>query len=401
MAGYDSDPWEGVTDYCLYRDNGEIIAVGEAKRITKEGHVRNILAWITRISFALIFFLSSGCTAATQDSTPASRLEEVSVEYSNQRNPEAGTPTQPRAAPTSLPTNTPTPAPTETPVSTNTPTLLPTSTAASTATYTPTPEGPGMLPGIYNSGGCREYAPTGNITVDFCVINVQVTQSRQMVFLVSWTAHYIGAGNTPTKRSDEGNENMYLVDNLGKHYKSIAVGDSAGGRIRMGSGTTYFGTFHYPPAAKGAHTFTFVDSDQNIRIPNIQLTTPYIAEQVFSLEYYSPLQILYWADHWEVTNLESGENALRHVEIPNCQVIEWEPSAVTGNYKNTIQIGSVTYEIYGWNEPDNGWNVREYLVIGGLEGVDMLPLFHAMIPYKDADRCLMEVSDILSKLSIP
>ncbi len=32
MDGYDAEPWNGVTDYCLYLPNGEVIAVVEAKR---------------------------------------------------------------------------------------------------------------------------------------------------------------------------------------------------------------------------------------------------------------------------------------------------------------------------------------------------------------------------------
>ena len=32
VDGYDAEPWNGVTDYCLYRSNGEVLAVVEAKR---------------------------------------------------------------------------------------------------------------------------------------------------------------------------------------------------------------------------------------------------------------------------------------------------------------------------------------------------------------------------------
>ncbi len=32
VDGYDAEPWNGVTDYCLYRANGEVIAIIEAKR---------------------------------------------------------------------------------------------------------------------------------------------------------------------------------------------------------------------------------------------------------------------------------------------------------------------------------------------------------------------------------
>lgn len=32
VDGYDTEPWNGVTDYCLYRENGEVLAVVEAKK---------------------------------------------------------------------------------------------------------------------------------------------------------------------------------------------------------------------------------------------------------------------------------------------------------------------------------------------------------------------------------
>lgn len=32
VDGYDAEPWNGVTDYCLYHSTGEVLAVIEAKR---------------------------------------------------------------------------------------------------------------------------------------------------------------------------------------------------------------------------------------------------------------------------------------------------------------------------------------------------------------------------------
>ncbi len=32
VDGYNAEPWNGVTDYCLYRENGEVLAVVEAKK---------------------------------------------------------------------------------------------------------------------------------------------------------------------------------------------------------------------------------------------------------------------------------------------------------------------------------------------------------------------------------
>jgi type I site-specific restriction endonuclease len=32
VDGYNTEPWNGVTDYTLYRENGEVLAVVEAKK---------------------------------------------------------------------------------------------------------------------------------------------------------------------------------------------------------------------------------------------------------------------------------------------------------------------------------------------------------------------------------
>lgn len=36
VYGYNKEPWNGVTDYCLYQPNGEVIAVVEAKRTSHD-----------------------------------------------------------------------------------------------------------------------------------------------------------------------------------------------------------------------------------------------------------------------------------------------------------------------------------------------------------------------------
>jgi len=35
VDGYNAEPWNGVTDYCLYAPGGEVIAVVEAKRCSR------------------------------------------------------------------------------------------------------------------------------------------------------------------------------------------------------------------------------------------------------------------------------------------------------------------------------------------------------------------------------
>src|SRR5689334_7638184 len=39
VDGVDAEPWNGITDYCLYQSNGEVIAVVEAKRTSRHPRV--------------------------------------------------------------------------------------------------------------------------------------------------------------------------------------------------------------------------------------------------------------------------------------------------------------------------------------------------------------------------
>jgi type I restriction enzyme, R subunit len=66
VDGYDAEPWNGITDYCLYRENGEVVAVVEAKKQTRDPNVAREQArhYITEIakkqSFQPFAFLANG-----------------------------------------------------------------------------------------------------------------------------------------------------------------------------------------------------------------------------------------------------------------------------------------------------------------------------------------------------
>ncbi|MDX2097772.1 MAG: N-6 DNA methylase, partial [Leptolyngbyaceae cyanobacterium bins.59] len=52
VDGYDAEPWNGVTDYCLYRSNGEVIAVVEAKKQSRDPRVaeQQVRHYVTEIA---------------------------------------------------------------------------------------------------------------------------------------------------------------------------------------------------------------------------------------------------------------------------------------------------------------------------------------------------------------
>ncbi|PYS93106.1 MAG: hypothetical protein DMF64_06135 [Acidobacteria bacterium] len=66
VDGYDAEPWNGVTDYCLYRANGEVLAIVEAKRQSRSPQRARAQAlhYVTEIgkrqSFQPFAFLANG-----------------------------------------------------------------------------------------------------------------------------------------------------------------------------------------------------------------------------------------------------------------------------------------------------------------------------------------------------
>jgi type I restriction enzyme R subunit len=66
VDGYDAEPWNGVSDYCLYRENGEVLAVIEAKRTTHDARLAEaqLTHYVTEIekhqSFRPFGFLANG-----------------------------------------------------------------------------------------------------------------------------------------------------------------------------------------------------------------------------------------------------------------------------------------------------------------------------------------------------
>ena len=66
VDGYDAEPWNGVTDYCLYRPNGEVLCVIEAKRQSRSPQVarEQVRHYVTEIarrqSFQPFAFMTNG-----------------------------------------------------------------------------------------------------------------------------------------------------------------------------------------------------------------------------------------------------------------------------------------------------------------------------------------------------
>jgi hypothetical protein len=302
---------------------------------------------------------------------------------------------------TSLPSSTPTPFPTSTytltpnPTATGTPTLAPSPTPTATPTATPN----SVQPGLYSANGCVTIGLSHGTAfrVDFCVVRIEVDRNGYMLFNVTWTAHMPSYG-TITKGSDVGNRNMYLTDELGNRYDHIGLSGAAAMEYNFNfEGATTSGAYIFPPAHPGAHIFTFHDDDNRDVVANLVLINPTIIREVSELAWY-PFAVEYLLENWTGGRTPEGGVFLTHNQYPTCQLIEWAPSEVTGRYRNTMDLGPVTYEIYSWNETD--YSVREYLGIDGLAGIteDVQPLFHMQVPYENSQDCVFDASEVLGTL---
>lgn len=306
------------------------------------------------------------------------------------------------STPVPLPSSTTTikPTPTATlpppPTATDTPTRLPTETETPTATVTPNT----VQPGLYSANGCvrQIFGEFAAAQIEFCVISIEVDRNGFMTFIVTWTA-YMPPRVTIRKGADE--SNMYLTDELGNRYDHIATSGSAGSEFNFAlSGDTTQGVFIFPRARPDATIFTFHDDDNHDEIPNLVLVNPTIIREVSELAWY-PFAVEYLLENWTGSRTPEGGVFLTHNQYPTCQLIEWAPGELVGNYKNTVELGPVTYDLYGWNETD--WSVREYLAISGLEGIteEVQPFFHLQVPYENAQDCIFDASEVLSSLFEP
>lgn len=303
----------------------------------------------------------------------------------------------------SVPTLSPseTPSPTIEPTQTATSTPEPTSTQTPSITPSPTPNM--VLPGSFSVGGCGSTAMSQGGRLDFCVTGVTVDGNRHMIFNVTWTLSDIPGGYEVSKRSDQGNTNMYLIDNLGNRYNHVAGGGAAYSSVPVADGVSVAGWFDFGQPPVGAFVFEFHDDDNGIVIGGIslyggasQLTITY---KDFPLDQY-PLLLKYQEEVWQPAITNDGIIVLSDKAMPLCTARALPASQPKGEYKNTAALGAITYEIYGYFDDTLGLYVREYMYVSGLSGADpnIKPFFFVTIPADASLTCILDVSDLLSGL---
>ena len=303
------------------------------------------------------------------------------------------------------PLNTETSTQTSTPTSTTTVTLTPEPTATETPTITPSPTPNMVMPGTFYTGGCGSTSMSQGGQLDFCVTGVTVDANRHMIFAVTWRLSNIPGGFTVTKRSDQGNGNMYLIDNLGNRYNHTAGGDGAYASVVITDGSPVAGWFDFGQPPVGAFTFDFHDDDNGIVIGGISLYGGSINQPInfedFPLEQY-PMLLAYQAELWQPSTIEGGTIIiLASKTVQYCTVRALMPSQPKGEYKSTIPVGKITYEIYGYFDEGISLFIREYIYVSGLSGVDpnLKPFFLVTIPADNSSACILDVSNLLSSLA--
>ncbi len=286
-----------------------------------------------------------------------------------------------------------TPVPSYTPSATVTSTPFLTNTATITTTSTPDR----VLPGIY-VGSCTKFRVGYFLNVDFCVDQVDVLSDYSMNFYLSWTFHL---PFTPEPYFEPywfwpSKERMYLIDNLGKKYGPIAEKYYHHPDITALEGHSQTAVISFSPVQTGAKTITFYDDAFHTSI-TIPLRNPIHVYDYLLLKH-SPFSLRYQIKYWQMSTTEDGMDVLTHLTIQKCTISEVFPSESKGKLINTLDIGSITYNIYRSYEQD--MSVRMYEALAGLEGIDPLtpPLLRVTIPLDNPQQCILDASEVVAHL---
>lgn len=103
----------------------------------------------------------------------------------------------------------------------------------------------------------------------FCVEKVVATRGM-LEYHVCWSGFghaHIGLN----KLSDDGNKNMYLVDDLGNRYDHVETRGAARNDTRLDSQTRVTGVFVFPAPSPDATSFTFKDDEHGVEVGPIRL----------------------------------------------------------------------------------------------------------------------------------
>jgi hypothetical protein len=115
----------------------------------------------------------------------------------------------------------------------------------------------------------------------------------------------------------------------------------------------------------------------------------------------SPLKLTYQEDLWQPALLDGATLLLANKKIQLCSVREQPSAKPKGEFKSTIDLGKLSYEIYGYYDDEINIFVREYIYISGVTNIDpgLKPYFIVTIPEDNSIACILDSSNLLSSLT--
>ncbi len=115
------------------------------------------------------------------------------------------------------------------------------------------------------------------------------------------------------------------------------------------------------------------------------------------------LALDYATNIWQLGEDEWHRGWLQHKSISNCRIREWGQSEVYGDLLNTLTLGKIVYEIWGWSNPETGIQVHHYLARSGFENPSApdVPDVEVILPYANSKQCALEANVVLATLHKP
>jgi hypothetical protein len=147
--------------------------------------------------------------------------------------------------------------------------------------------------------------------------------------------------------SDEGNRNMYLRDDRGLRYDSIATDGAARTGGKLNRQTRLDGAFVFRAPAAGVRTFTFFDDDDHVKIEGLQLDPALVVDPAWEQSLHAVLaaanRIRFtdaWGGYAAPGAVAAGEYAAQHVGDrwtgtvtfsvgTRTKSMQWQPNAKT------------------------------------------------------------------------
>ena len=113
------------------------------------------------------------------------------------------------------------------------------------------------------------------VAVEACVQQVEELEDESLRFTVSWGALITSPQHSGvTKASDEGNNNLFILDEAGTLYNFTNLGGAAKDEVVIKKDETVFGWFLFPPVPGETRRLSFLDNEAGIRIDGIILERP-------------------------------------------------------------------------------------------------------------------------------